>query len=420
MSNAVTVSTLPNGLRVATDTMPHVETVSVGVWVDAGTRDETSEINGVSHLLEHMAFKGTERRSARAIAEEIEAVGGHLNAYTGRESTAYYAKVLKEDLGLAVDILADILQHSRFDEDELARERDVVLQEIGQANDTPDDIIFDHFQETAYPDQPLGRPVLGRPEVVANVTRAALTGYMGTSYRGGRMVLAAAGSLAHEELVALAMQSFAGLGNGAAPARTAASYTGGDFREVRELEQVHLVLGFPGIPNGDPDFYAANLFSTIYGGGMSSRLFQEVRENRGLVYSIYSFVSSYRDGGLVGVYAGTGAERLDELVAVVGAELRGLADTADADEIARGRAQMKASLLMARESTGARLEQLANQLLIYGRPLLVEEITERIEALDRDALARVAARLASGPLTMAALGPIGKLPDYAKAAARFA
>jgi predicted Zn-dependent peptidase len=420
MTGSVTVSTLPNGLRVATDTIPHVETVSVGVWVDAGTRDETPEINGVSHLLEHMAFKGTERRSARAIAEEIEAVGGHLNAYTGRESTAYYAKVLKEDLGLAVDILADILQHSRFDEDELARERDVVLQEIGQANDTPDDIIFDHFQETAFPDQPLGRPVLGRPEVVAGMTRDALTGYMGASYRGGRMVLAAAGNLQHEELVALAMQSFAGLGNGATPPRAAASYAGGDFREPRELEQVHLVLGFPGIPHRDPDFYAANLFSTMYGGGMSSRLFQEVRENRGLVYSIYSFASSYRDGGLFGVYAGTGAERLGELVAVVGEELRALAATADADEIARGRAQMKASLLMARESTGARLEQLANQLLIYGRPLLVEEIIAQIEALDRAALERVAARLASGPLTMAALGPIGKLPDYAAAAARFA
>jgi len=410
--SSVAVTTLANGLRVATDRMEHVETVSLGIWVGAGTRDEKPEVNGVAHLLEHMAFKGTESRSAREIAEEIEAVGGHLNAYTSRESTAYYAKVLAEHAPLAVDILADILQHSTFDEQELARERDVVLQEIGQAHDTPDDLVFDHFQETAFPDQPMGRPVLGTVEIVETMPRAALVDHMSRTYGGERMVLCAAGKIDHGALVALGERLLAQVAPKSATDATAARYTGGEFRHDRHLEQTHLVFGLPGYANKEADYFAINLFSTMLGGGMSSRLFQEVREKRGLVYSIYSFHSPYRDGGLFGIYAGTGPDRLDELVAVIGEQVGDLGSNASDGEIERARTQMKASLLMARENTGARAEALANQLLIYGRPIPVDEIVAKVEGVDRAALARVADHIASGPLTVAALGPVKSLPDH--------
>ncbi len=415
---SVQVSTLANGLRVVSETMERVETVSVGVWVGVGTRNEAPEVNGLAHFLEHMAFKGTERRSARDIAEEIEAVGGHLNAYTSRENTAFYAKVLKEDAALAVDVLADILQNSTFEEDELARERDVVLQEIGQSNDTPDDIIFDHFQTTAYPTQPIGRPVLGSAEIVRNLSRPMLFDYVAEKYQAPSMVLSAAGRIEHAALVELAEAHFAGLpaGNSAAPAP--ASYQGGDYRESKELEQVHLVLGFPGLPYGDDDYYALGVYSTLLGGGMSSRLFQEVREKRGLVYSIYSFSSSYRDGGLFGIYAGTGETEVAELVPVVCGEVRAVAEAVSDEEVRRARAQMKAGLLMSLESTGSRAEQLAQQMLIFGRPIPADEIIAHVDAVDAEAVQRVGTGIAAGSVTCAALGPIGRLDPYDKVVAR--
>src|SRR5882672_11772598 len=320
------LSTLTNGLRVATDRVDTVDTVSLGIWIDVGTRHEPAAINGVAHLLEHMAFKGTERRSALAIAEEIEAVGGHLNAYTSRESTAYYAKVLKEDVLLALDILSDILQHSIFDPDELERERAVILQEIGQANDTPDDIIFDYFQECAYPDQAMGRPVLGRPEIIRRLGRDAVLGYLRDHYRARRMVLAAAGHLDHERIVDLAEELLGGMPADRSTTTEPARYIGGDRREHRDLEQLHLVMGFPGPALDHPDYYAAAVLSTAFGGGMSSRLFQEVREKRGLVYTIHSFAHGYRDGGLFGIYAGTGEEEAGELVPVLCEETMRLTD----------------------------------------------------------------------------------------------
>ncbi|HIP79141.1 MAG TPA: insulinase family protein, partial [Kiloniellaceae bacterium] len=254
--------------------MPGTATVSLGAWVGAGTRHETPEVNGIAHLLEHMAFKGTERRSARDIAEQIEAVGGHLNAYTSRENTAFYAKVLSEDAGLALDIVADILQHPAFLEEELERERAVVLQEIGQALDTPDDIVFDYFQETAYPAQALGRPVLGESTTVAGLSRAALCDYMQSHYGPGQMVLAAAGDVEHERFVAQVAEAFGDTAFGANGATDPAAYSGGDRRENRELEQVHLLLGFDAPGYLDDDYYALTLLSMLFGGGMSSRLFQ--------------------------------------------------------------------------------------------------------------------------------------------------
>lgn len=417
----VRVSTLPNGLRVATDSMQGVETVSVGVWVKAGTRDESEPINGIAHLLEHMAFKGTERRSAQKIAEEIEAVGGYLNAHTAREHTAYYAKVLKEDVGLAVDILADILQNSVLTDAEVARERAVVIQEIGQAYDTPDDIIFDHFQEAAFPGQALGRPVLGTEETVAKMDRGTIAAYMREQYTPERMVVAAAGRIEHEKFVALAAEAFQALrGNGNGRAAAPALYAGGERREPRELEQVHLVLGFPGIHYGESDYYTQSLLATLLGGGMSSRLFQEVRERRGLAYSIFSFAAPYTDCGLFGVYAGTSERDAPELLSVVCGEMRRVGDSVSDEELERARAQARAAVLMTRESTSARCEHLATQLLIFGRPIPVNEITAKINGVDRAAISRVAGRLMAGKPSFAALGPLSSVEAYDRLTARLA
>jgi predicted Zn-dependent peptidase len=414
----VGLATLPNGLRVVTDRIDTVATVSIGLWVDVGTRHEPAKVNGVAHFLEHMAFKGTKRRSALAIAEEIEAVGGHLNAYTSRESTAYYAKVLKEDVGLALDILADILQHSTFEPSELERERTVILQEIGQANDTPDDIVFDYFQECAYPDQAMGRPVLGSPKIIKKLSRKSVVSYLKDHYGAAHMVLSASGNLDHDQIVSLADKLLSGMPTEGDITTEPARYVGGEHRQSRDLEQLHLVLGFPGVTLGDPDYYAAAVLSTAFGGGMSSRLFQEVREKRGLVYAIHSFAHSYRDGGLFGIYAGTGEAEAAELVPVLCDETRKLDNGFAPSELARAKAQMKAGLLMSLESTSARCEQMAQHLLIYGTPFDPGDTVRRIDAVDDEAIARVVARWRGGVPTLVALGPLGRLEDFARLEAR--
>jgi predicted Zn-dependent peptidase len=414
----VRVTRLDSGLTVASDTMDTVETVSLGAWVGVGTRHEPPAINGVAHLLEHMAFKGTERRSAYDIAQEIEAVGGHLNAYTTREATAYYAKVLAEDAPLAVDIIADILQNPSFEEEELKRERAVVLQEIGQAYDTPDDSVFDRFQETAYPAQALGRPVLGTSEIVSGIGRDTLAAYMARHYGCENMALVAAGKIEHARFVALAQDAFSGLPREASAEAAPADYRGGEYREQRELEQVHLLIGFDSVDYRDPDHYTASVLATLFGGGMSSRLFQEVREKRGLVYSIYSFVSAYRDGGLFGIYAGTGPNEVAELVPVVCDEFSKLTRDVTEDEVLRARAQLKASILMSLESTGSRCEQLGHQIIYYGRPLEVSEIVGKIEAVDAAAARRFAGRIAASRPTLASLGPVARVENIDRVAAR--
>jgi len=415
---SVKVSRLDNGLRVLTDTVPHVETISLGAWVDISTRHEPAEINGISHLLEHMAFKGTERRSAQAIAEEIENVGGHLNAYTSREHTAYYAKVLKQDAELAVDIIADILQHSTFDAEELKREQSVVIQEINQAEDTTDDIIFDHFQATAYPAQALGRPVLGTPETVRGIDGATLKEFMRRPYTADTMVVTAAGNIEHDAFVDMAARHFADLPAARVPAPETAAYAGGDFREARDLEQVHVVLGFNGVSYDHPRFYASSVLSTMLGGGMSSRLFQEIRERRGLVYSIFSFANSYTDGGVFSVYAGTGEDEVAELIPVMCDELTRAGDGITEEELARARAQLKAGLLMGMESTSNRCEQMARQQLIFGRTVPMEEMIEKIAAVDADAVREAAALVLTGTPTVAVLGNLDKVEDFDRIRAR--
>jgi predicted Zn-dependent peptidase len=408
--DAIRVTRLPSGLMVVTERMDRVETVSLGAYVATGTRHETEAENGVSHFLEHMAFKGTERRSASAIAEEIEAVGGHINAYTAREQTAYYVKVLKEDMALGADIIGDILTHSTFDPDELERERGVILQEIGQANDTPDDIIFDHFQETAYPTQPMGRPVLGTEPGIRTMKRDTLMRYMRRHYAAPNTVVAAAGNLDHDHFLDLVQRHFADLPGDAAPVATPGLYGGGEFREVRDLDQVHIVLGFPAVAYGDPEYYPAMLLSTLLGGGMSSRLFQEIREKRGLVYSVYSFTAPYLDGGLFGIYAGTGESEAAELMPVTLDELHKVQTDVTDVELARARAQVKASLLMSLESTGSRCEQLARQLQVFGRVIPTAETVARIEAVTTAEVQRAAAGIFRAAPTLATMGPAGRVP----------
>ena len=404
----VQLTTLANGLRVVSDHMDSVETVSLGVWVGAGARHETAAINGVSHLLEHMAFKGTERRSALDIAEQVEAVGGHLNAYTSRESTAFYAKMLKADSALGIDIIADILQYPTMTPDELAREQDVIVQEINEAGDTPDDAVFDHFQAAAFPGQALGRPVLGSAENVRAMDRDTVKDYMRSRYASPVMMLAAAGNIDHETLVRLASEQFTALPAAGDTGKEAARYVGGEHIERRDLEQMHVLVGFEGIAITDDAFYAGSVFSTLFGGGMSSRLFQEIREKRGLAYSVYSFLSSYTDSGLFGIYAGTGEDRAEEVVRVIGDEMARVQDGIKGPEIDRAKAQLKASILMALESTSSRCEQMAQQFLVYGRAIPTAEIIERIDAVGEAEMIALAERFCASNPTLAALGPVPK------------
>ncbi len=422
---AVSVTRLESGLTVVTDHMPHLETASVGVWVDTGARNERTDQHGVSHLLEHMAFKGTQRRSARAIAEEIENVGGHLNAHTTHESTAYYARVLKNDTPLAVDIISDILQHSVFEAGELERERGVVIQEIGQSLDTPDDLVFDHLLEAAYPGQALGRTILGTVDTVKSFGREALQGYMDERYQAPRMVLAAAGGVDHDELVSLAQEGFAAVPGGKGAAAEPAKFRGGERRETRDLEQAHVALAFEGPAYGDPDYYTAQIFSSVLGGGMSSRLFQEVREKRGLCYSVFAYSWSFVDTGVLGVYAGTSPDDLAELMPVIAGEIARLGEDATEEETARAKAQMKAGLLMNLESSSSRAEQIARQYTIYGRVLPLDEMIAKVDAVDAAALRRFASRfLSKATPALAAVGPLdgagGGLESYERLAARFA
>jgi predicted Zn-dependent peptidase len=378
---AVELTRLPSGLSVITDQMPHLETASLGVWVGSGSRDEQPDEHGISHLLEHMAFKGTARRSAREIAESIEAVGGDLNAGTSAETTAYYARVLKADVPLALDVLADILSNPAFEPAELKREQNVIVQEIGAVEDAPDDLVFDRLQSIAFPDQPVGRSILGTPDTVRSFNPAKLRAYLGRNYRAPDMIVAAAGAVEHAAVVDLVAKHFGAFNGPAAPVPQTATFSGGSKIEPRDLEQVHVALALQGLPQRHPDLFSLQVFAAVLGGGMSSRLFQEVREKRGLCYSIYAFHMPYFDTGLFGLYAGTDQSDAAELMQVVVDQIADAAETLEEKEIARSKAQMKAGLLMALESSGARAEQLARQMLAYGRPLTIEEIVAKVDAV---------------------------------------
>ncbi|MBB4304229.1 putative Zn-dependent peptidase [Rhodobium orientis] len=418
---SVRITPLDSGLTVISHNMRQLESAALGVWVGAGSRSETAELNGISHLLEHMAFKGTKRRSARQIAEEIEAVGGELNASTSVENTSFYARILEPDLDLALDILSDILVAPAFDPEELRREQHVILQEIGAANDTPDDYVFDLFQEAAWPNQPMGRPILGTKDTVRGFGPGDLRNYLSTHYRAPATVLAAAGSLDHDKLVRLAEERFTALSTKDAPAMEPGRYVGGEMRERRKLMETQIVLGFEGMSVISPDYFGAQLLAGLLGGGMSSRLFQEVREHRGLCYSIYAFHWAFSDTGLFGIHAATGEDDIAQLMPVMLDELERVVDDAAEEELARARAQMRASLLMAMESPAARANQLARQMLIFGRPLTTEEIVERIETVSAADIRRIAATVFSGSRpTLATVGPDAGIPGIDDIASRFA
>jgi predicted Zn-dependent peptidase len=416
----VEISRLSNGLTIVTDPMPQLESAALGVWVNCGARNETRNVMGVSHMLEHMAFKGTDTRSARDIAVEIEAVGGFLNAYTSREQTAFHARVLRADVPLALDILADILTRPTFELAELERERQVVLQELGQARDTPDDIIFDHLQSTIYPNQPMGWPILGDDDTVAAFTRENLRTYMSANYLAGGMTLVASGAVNHADIVRIAEEKFSALRAGDTPAPSTALWVGGDARLNDTLEQAHMTFAFPGLPQTDPDIYAAQVYTTALGGGMSSRLFQEVREKRGLCYSIYAFAQAANDSGVIGVYTGTGEAEAGEIAPVVAGEMAALAENASETEVARAKAQLKSSLLMGLERPSTRAEMIAGHVFSYGRVLPVEELTARLDEVDAAAVRRFGARLMmSQRPAIAALGPVKRVESYEVFADRF-
>jgi predicted Zn-dependent peptidase len=403
---SVEITKLASGLSVVTDRMPHLESASLGVWIATGSRNEAPDEHGISHLLEHMAFKGTKRRTARQIAEEIEAVGGDLNAATSVESTAYYARVLKADVPLALDVLSDIISEPAFDPDELRREQNVIVQEIGAVEDTPDDLVFERLQETAFPQQPVGRSILGTPETVRSFDPVRLRSYLKRNYRGPGMILAAAGAVDHAAIVADAEKHFAGFAGPAAPAPEPAQFRGGSRVETRDLEQVHIALALQGVPIKDPQLHSLQVFVNVLGGGMSSRLFQEVREKRGLCYTISAFHMPYADTGLFGLYAGTDETDAPELMRVAIGEIANATETISDTEVARAKAQLKAGLLMALESSEARVGQLARQMLAYGRPIALEEIVAKVDAVTVDS-ARAAGRmlLRRSPPAIAALGP---------------
>jgi predicted Zn-dependent peptidase len=413
---SVRVTTLPSGLVVVTDATAHVKTAAIGVFVAVGSRHESVGEHGLSHLLEHMAFKGTRRRSARDIAEAIENVGGDLNAETGVERTGYFARVMGSDGGLALDIIGDILTDSQFDAGELEREKNVIVQEIGAVEDTPDDLIFDLLTASAWPDQSIGRPILGTREGVSAFDRNAVDRYLRRNYSAPAMVVAAAGAVDHDEIVALAEARLSGLSREASPLLAPAAYRGGETKLRKRLEQTHVVVGFEGRPVGAPDHDAAQVFAATAGGGMSSRLFQEVREKRGLAYSIYSFHWDYSDTGLFGFYAGS-ADR--DVAEVVAASIACLAETAhgvEEPEIRRAKAQMKVSLVAALESPGARAQQIARQMQIYGRPLPIEEMMARVDAISVQEVRNTGAAMLRSPPTVAAIGAVGKVPGRAKVA----
>jgi predicted Zn-dependent peptidase len=414
----VDLTRLPNGIAVATHHMQHLESVALGLWVGAGARSETASEHGISHLLEHMAFKGTRRRTAREIAEAVEAVGGEMNAETSVDHTTYYLRLLKSDHALGLDVLGDIIGDPLLDAEELSLEQHVILQEIGAAHDVPEDWVFELFQQTAFPDQAIGRTVLGTPQSIRAHTAGDLRRFLGTHYCGPQIVVSAAGNIDHAELVKLAERHLGKLPGHQPTAPEPGLYKGGRRTELRQVKEAQILLGLAAPPYADALFSTTHLFSAILGGGMASRLFQELRESRGLCYSIYSFYWPFEDTGLFGIQAATSEDDVAELVPVVLDELRKMTDGVTAAELQRAKAQLRAGLLMTLESPLARAGQIARHILVHGRPLTLEEMVAKVDAVGVDDIAELAANMLDSAPTLAAIGPVKKLPDVAEIAAR--
>jgi predicted Zn-dependent peptidase len=395
---------LANGLRVASREMPGVETAAVGLYADTGSRYESARLNGLAHLYEHMVFKGAGGRSAREISEAIEDVGGDLNAATDRDSTSFMASVMAEHVPLGIELIADMILRPHFSTAELEREKDVVLQELGEARDTPNDIIFDDLWSAAFADQPLGRSVLGDETSIAAITVDDLHDWRTNQYRAGSLALVAAGKVDHDRLVALAEQHFGGLPEGEIMAHGPARFTGGNRVGRASSDQAHLALAFPGPPQLGADYYAARLFADAVGGGMSSRLFQQLREERGLAYSVYASLSPYRDVGVFAVYAATARRQSAAAAQLIEEVLAEAVTSIDQREVDRVRTQAKAGLLMSMESSWGQANYVARQLALYNRLVDPSEIIADLAAVTIDDVRAAGARMLAGPRARATIG----------------
>jgi predicted Zn-dependent peptidase len=406
-------STLPGGLRVVTEEIPHVRSASVGVWVGAGSNWEHPVNMGVSHFIEHMLFKGTERRSARQIAREIDGRGGNLNAFTAKEHTCYYAKVLDEHLPIALDVLADMVQHSVFDPGEIEKEKGVIIEEIKMYEDVPDDLVHDLFATAMWSDHALGRPIVGTDETVQSFTREQLLGYLQEHYTPENIVVAAAGNIRHEQVAELAAQAFARLSGRPQGARTwpespADLQRSRALLRVKETEQAHLVLGVKGLHQDHEELYALHLLNTVLGGGASSRLFQEIREERGLAYSVYSYQSSFKDTGNFAVYAGISPAVVEQVLDLI---LRGFREAGrhglSAEELSEAKEQLKGQIMLGLESTTGRMSRLGRGELTFGHVHTPDEIIQRIDSVTGEQVEELAERLLlNEPLVLSAVGPI--------------
>ena len=404
---SINVTTLDNGFRIVSEQMSGLKSASVGIWINTGGRNETSKQNGIAHFLEHMAFKGTQSRSALDIAQEIENVGGYINAYTSKEMTAYYARVLENDVPLAIDVISDILLNPIFDQRELETERGVILQEIGQSLDTPDDVIFDWLQEAAFPDQPLGRTILGPSELVKNFSREDLLEFVSEQYGPEQMVLSAAGSVDHEKIVSQVKLLFDKKEPISKAVMISSKYNGGEKQVDKNLEQAHFALAFEAPGYRDETIYTSQIYSIALGGGMSSRLFQEIREKRGLCYTIFAQGGAYSDTGLLTIYSGTSADSLKDLSDITISEMKRMAIDFEQIELDRARVQMKAGLLMGLESASARAERLARMLTIWDRIPTLDEIVKKIDAVDLNDVRHFSDSIISNKKpTLSTYGPI--------------
>ncbi len=405
------ITKLSNGIRVVSQFMPSVSSCALGVWAPIGSRYESKENSGISHFIEHMAFKGTGARSAKQISEEIESVGGYLNAWTSRDATAWYSKVLKDDIPKALDILSDILLNPSFDEKELETERTVILQEIAQSKDSPDDTLYDAFQKACYDKQPLGRPILGNIQNVSSFNKQNLFSWLQNQHLQSELVVAASGYVRHEDFVKQVQKYF----NDLAPVQPRdfpqSFWSAEESLIVRDLEQVQFILGFSGYEYGHKNWSAAAVFSTLFGGSMSSRLFQEVRENLGLVYGIGSFHSSHIDGGCFGIQAATTAENIQKVLKVSAIELNKVKEDLTESEITRAKTQLKAAILMSLENVSSRVEQIARQMMIFDRILNIKDIEEKIEAVTQQQIMTFIDDILSKPVSFAAIGKQEYLPS---------
>jgi predicted Zn-dependent peptidase len=414
------ITTLPSGLRVVTLRMPEVDTASLAIVAGAGSRDERAGEHGLAHFLEHMAFKGTRRRSARGIAEAIEAVGGDINAATSTETTAYTARVLGQDVPLGLDVLSDIISDSLFDPKEVRREKGVILQEIAAVADTPDDLVHDVFSEIAFADQPIGLRILGTSKTVRALDADRLRGFLAREYSADRMIVSAAGAVDHDMIVAESEARLSAFRKVETTRRAPAAYTGGEKRIGQRLEQSHVLLGFAAPSHLEPGHFPAQIFASAMGGGMSSRLFQEVREKRGLAYAVYTFVWGYSDAGIFGVYFGAGEKTTGEAMGVTLDCLAAATEDLTDEEVIRAKAQLKVSLLMAMESSSARADQMARHLLSYGRLIPSSEIIARVDAITTAEVRAMGRQMLATQPTLTAIGPVRKLPGLDAIAGRLA